>query len=82
MEGITGPLVCSECGVEFLQHEGGQCTQCQRLFCGVDLFVREDEPTSPVCRACRPSDAKTRPLLPAYKAASLSMRRRMKKGLG
>lgn len=80
MAEITDSLVCTECGVEFLPAEGGICHRCTRLFCGEDLFVEEDE-TSRVCRACRPPDSKTRPVLAEYQAASLRARRRARRRL-
>ncbi len=82
MQEITDSLVCTECGVEFLPHEGGVCNQCNRLFCGEDLFVRQDDPASRLCRACRPANAKMVPLLGKHEAASLRIRRRTKKSLG
>ena len=81
MQEITGSLLCTECGVEFLPHEGGLCNRCNRLFCGEDLFVQQEDPSSRVCRACRPGNAKTRPLLGKREAASLRVRRRTKKSL-
>ena len=82
MQEITRSLVCTKCGVEFLPHEGGLCDRCDRPFCGEDLFVEEDGPSSRVCRGCQIPNKKARPLLAKHEAASLRVRRKMKKGLG
>jgi len=82
MQEITDSLICTECRVEFLPHEGGLCNRCNRPFCGEDLFIEGDDTSSRFCRACRSPHAKTRPMLSKHKAASLRVRRRMKKGLG
>jgi hypothetical protein len=81
MQEITGPLICSECRVEFLPHEGGVCSRCDRLFCGEDLFIGKDDPSSRLCRACKPADTEMRSMLGKLQAASLRSRRRTKKTL-
>jgi hypothetical protein len=50
----TVPFICSSCGVEFYREEGGQCANCHKLFCIIDLYqVLVDKNTVYLCGNCK-----------------------------
>jgi hypothetical protein len=71
---------CSLCRVEFRLDEGGACSSCGRLFCGIDLLSTSEKPPRYVCKSDLPAAVKARPMLAWFKRGSLRARRAIRRG--
>jgi len=50
---VATPFICSKCGIEFIQSEGGVCSSCRKPFFLAHLKIIEiGKDVKPVCSNC------------------------------